>query len=166
MKNIKELLEKFYLGQTSDEEDYWLKNYFSQENIPTEFEQDKQYFDYLSKAAKVNYLDDSFDEKIINAIEGKKVKSIKKIQKIINIAAIIVVIIGFYFITKNYNFIKPNKNYTTQEIKGMVITINTFNKLSKYLNKSNESLQNLEKLNQAFDKLNELDKINKYNISN
>jgi len=163
MKNIKELLEKFYQGQTSDDEEIQLKQFFSSNSIPKEFEQDKIYFDYLSKASQIEYLDNSFDDIILQKIEKYKVKPIKKLQRIINIAAVFLTIIGLYLISQNNNFITTKKTYTTEEIQAMVLTINTLSKVSKYMNQTNKSLEKLDKINKAFEKLNEINKINEYN---
>ena len=49
LHNIKQLLEKYFDGQTSIQEEKELKNYFSSKNIVSELMQYQDMFGYFSK---------------------------------------------------------------------------------------------------------------------
>ncbi len=67
-ENIKTLLERFYAGETSREEEVFLQKFFSQQDVPEELYAEKEHFLLLMQWQSESLPDDSFDEKIMHQI--------------------------------------------------------------------------------------------------
>lgn len=95
---IKELLEKFYEGATSEQEEQMLRDYFSQENVHGSLVGEKLYFDTLT-SAKDEKLDESFDEALFSKlVDEKPKKSIRiRLYSISAIAATLAILITIWF---------------------------------------------------------------------
>ncbi|GMT46255.1 MAG: hypothetical protein IEMM0006_2087 [bacterium] len=64
--NVKALLERFYAGETSREEEISLREFFSRPDVPEELQAAKEHFLLLMQWQSESPLDDSFDEKIMH----------------------------------------------------------------------------------------------------
>ncbi len=67
-ENIKVLLERFYAGETSREEEVFLQKFFSQPNVPEEFYAEKEHFLLLMQWQSESPLDEAFDAKVMREI--------------------------------------------------------------------------------------------------
>lgn len=67
-KNIKALLERFYAGETSRKEEVFLQEFFSQPEVPEEFQAEKEHFLLLQQWQSESPLDEAFDAKIMQKI--------------------------------------------------------------------------------------------------
>ena len=65
---LKHLVEKFFDGETSVEEERLLKVYFSGENIPEQFQEMKAYFTALQNETE-QALDDAFEQRVFEKTE-------------------------------------------------------------------------------------------------
>ncbi|MDD5860965.1 MAG: pyruvate ferredoxin oxidoreductase [Prevotella sp.] len=63
-KYINQLMDRYFDGQTTLEEEEILRAFFSQEDVPAEFQPYRSLFAYLAEEPKVDVLGDDFDEKI------------------------------------------------------------------------------------------------------
>lgn len=78
-KYIEQLLEKYYGGETSLEEEKVLRAFFSQRSVPSHLEKHKVLFDLMAREAAIEPLDTDFDQKVMGAIgsERPRVKAVR-----------------------------------------------------------------------------------------
>jgi len=69
---VKELVELFWSGKTSDQEEQELKAYFSSNKSPEEFKETANYFRFASFEQSNNGLDLSFDQRVLKTIKPRK----------------------------------------------------------------------------------------------
>lgn len=71
-KYINQLLERYWNGETTLEEEEILRAFFSQKDIPAELLPYQALFAYGQTEKKANVLGDDFDERILSIIEERK----------------------------------------------------------------------------------------------
>jgi anti-sigma factor RsiW len=111
---IKNLLDKYLAGETSQEEEKALNEYFAQPNVHANFEEWQPMFAYFSSEKNLTVSKD-FDEKILAKIEQKQ-NTGKIIQfnwrRAVSVAAAVLLLLGatgiFYKLT--------DKNITEQNV--------------------------------------------------
>lgn len=184
LKKMKALLEKYYSGDTSIEEEKILKNYFERDDINKEFIADKDIFLYnIQEKSHLNDIPDISDqiwsniEKHEEVIQNKKRKSIN--YTMLRVAASIIIIVGIFFLLKDQihndtNNIKFADTFDTPE-QAYQETKKTLLLVSELLNKGTSHLEPIQKMEEGTKKLDplmsfssglrELDPIMKYNIA-
>jgi len=96
--SIKELIRKFWLGETSLEEENILKDYFRyNQNPPEEFEDSARYFSHIEEENKLE-LGDDFDNLVMDKIKNLEGKKTFKIWPIL-LAACITLMVGLTVFT-------------------------------------------------------------------
>jgi hypothetical protein len=73
---IEQVLEKYWNGGSSLEEEQQLYSFFAQENIPEHLKEYQDYFNSINGIRDLK-LDDSFDQEILEIIENKETKKSK-----------------------------------------------------------------------------------------
>ena len=68
-KYINQLLERYWNGETSLEEEQILRSFFSQLCVPEELAKYRSLFNYEQTEAKVDRLGDDFDERIMSIVD-------------------------------------------------------------------------------------------------
>ncbi len=68
-KYINQLLERYWAGETSLEEEQILRSFFSQPNVPEELKQYRCLFIYEQTEPATDVLGDDFDEQLMSIIE-------------------------------------------------------------------------------------------------
>ncbi|MFO7621610.1 MAG: hypothetical protein R6W81_10155 [Bacteroidales bacterium] len=101
-KDVTLLLEKYYNGETSEEEESILKEYFRNENIPEIFREDQEIFAFYSKKHPIPEPSQGFDERLITAIDDEdysvRKRGMRKIFiTIAGIAAGLLILAGTWF---------------------------------------------------------------------
>ncbi len=101
--DIKKLLEKYWLTESTLEEEARLKQYFESDQIDPSLMEDKQLFDYF-KADQHLQLDDSFDENLLNEIIALKepAKNFRLLPFISRIAAVGLFLFGAGFLYQQF----------------------------------------------------------------
>ncbi len=69
-EKIKTLLERFYAGETSREEEAFLHQFFSQQEVPEELSAEKEHFRLLIQWQSESPLDTAFDMQIMRRISA------------------------------------------------------------------------------------------------
>ncbi len=169
MKEIKKILEKYYKGETSLEQENRLKEYFSVSDIPEELIIHKVQFDFYESEKHIEILSTDFDEKIINRIENQKITKLNFSRKpvwrlVAGLAAGLLIIFGSYFLINEQ--IRDNNNtveLTVEEQEALDQTVIALTKVSKYINFANEKLQKMSVINQSMEKINKISYYEKYN---
>lgn len=97
------LLDKYYLGESSDDEERLLRNYFSEGSVPPGLENEKEIFDYYSASFKTPAPSADFEKRIISAIDktrkdapGFQIK--RKLYAVISSAAVVLLLLGSWFL--------------------------------------------------------------------
>jgi len=118
-EGIKQLLEKYYEGATTSEEELLLKKFFSGENIPPDLSNDKEIFRYYMQMAEIPEPSTKFEERIISAIdrENEKIAGFKRRKlfgTLSGIAAAMLILAGTYFFFTNRS--EPRDTYSDPEV--------------------------------------------------
>jgi len=99
---LKELLDKYYDGVTSPEEELELKTYFSGNNVLPGYEAEKEIFSYYSGMEKIIVPSADFEMRIIKSVDDlERIKLINNKRKryitLFSVAATILIMIGSWF---------------------------------------------------------------------
>jgi len=74
-KYIEQLLERYWLCETSLEEEQILRAFFAQSEIPANLMQYQSLFSYQMEQPKQEFLDEDFDQRVLEAIHVPVVKA-------------------------------------------------------------------------------------------
>jgi hypothetical protein len=118
-EEIKQLLDKYYAGETTPDEEIYLKKYFNQTDIPAEFRDEMEIFRYFSQLSVIPEPSADFEKRIISAIDSSdQISGSLKRRRIYivlsGIAAGMLILAGtyFFFIQKS----EPRDTYSNPEI--------------------------------------------------
>lgn len=164
---IKNLLEKYYEGKTSLEEEKFLAEFFARENIPDEFRADREVFLTFSESSNTEILDEDFDREIMDLIHKETVKVPGK-QRILYyasaIAAGFTLLIGTYFLLIEDRI--PFGNKTTFEMvavqdpdMALEETRKALYMISEVFNKGTAELSSISKFSEGTSHLEGMGKI-------
>ncbi len=101
-QEISALLDKYYRGETSDDEETLLKEFFRDASVPSELENEKEIFNFYNREREATGPSPGFESRIIDAIdEIEKNKVFKYRRRIlysaISSAAALALFVGSYF---------------------------------------------------------------------
>lgn len=177
-QTIEKLLQKYFEGETSLQEEDQLKAFFQQDDVPPHLMSLKQLFITYTEQKETEVLDGKFDEDIMSRIKSDTVISIRrkrrsKIYMISGIAASILLIIAFSFYfniatkTIEDTFNDPQIAYNEAK-KVMLFISDKLNKgvqpVSEATAKMDQGVQNLktiEKFNAGMKETGQLEKFNR-----
>lgn len=98
--NIKNLLDKYWEGEASIEEEKSLQVYFNQPNVPAEWKDIQPMFQYFEEEKTVRIEQADFDEQLLAQLETSTVRPIqsrRSIRRILSYAAaILLLVVGSY----------------------------------------------------------------------
>ncbi len=153
-EELDKLLERYYAGETSAEEEQRLKEYFSGEDVFPEFDAEKEIFSHYESREKIPVPSVNFEDRIINAIddlekEQKRISLRMKYIAIISGAAAVLLLVFSYFFFINEQvqedtFSDPQLAYAE--------TMKILYEVSVKLNKGTEALKPLNKMQCAMEK--------------
>lgn len=115
-KEIEDLLEKYYQGETTLEEEKQLKDFFLQGPVPVNLEPDAELFRYLDSASDQKMDDTEFDRKFIESIETPVIpmySSRRKFYFALSLAAAILLLVVFLFTFRDVINRKSSNNRIT-----------------------------------------------------
>jgi hypothetical protein len=118
-EEIKQLLDKYYDGETTRDEEIVLKEYFSHNAVPSELTDEAEIFRYYSGSFVIPEPSDDFENRIISAIDSAdqiadNIKRRKIYITLSGVAAVMLILAGtyFFFIQKS----EPRDTYSDPEI--------------------------------------------------
>ncbi|MCX6303278.1 MAG: hypothetical protein NTW82_13965 [Bacteroidia bacterium] len=147
-ERLKELLEKYYNGDTSLSEEEDLRKYFSGDDILDGYEAEKEIFSHYSCADVIPVPSADFEERIKKVVyDTEKNKSSISVRKryiyILSSAAAILLLIGSYFLF----FPQPKQEDTFSDPKlAYAETMRILNEVSVKLNKGTQALKPIGKI--------------------
>lgn len=170
LNQIKQLLEKYYDGQTSLDEERLLKDYFRYRPVPAELETDKELFLHLSSEPRVHLDNTALEQKLEAWIDqqkpkGKKVRMTSWRFQMAGVAAMLAIVVTCYFTLFRPNNTNSNPTVAVKDTyKNPEVAYaeakRTLLYISQQLNKGTQPLSNVEKLNTGIDKLSSVTSIN------
>ena len=184
LKKIKTLLEKYYNGETTLDEENLLRDYFVGDQVDDELIAERDPFLYqmyeISNQDNIEDFSDEIWKNIQNQNINKKLKNNNLTYILLRIAASIIIIVGFMVLLKDNHQMGIKKNiqftdtYNNPEIaykqaKETLLYVSAMlNHGTNYLEpveKLNEGTKELSKLKTFNDGLKELDPLSKYNVA-
>ena len=151
-KEIEDLLEKYYEGQASPEEEKRLHEFFLTAIIPPHLAPHANLFRLFDESRKEVITDPAFEEKFLSIIGETPVISMyskkRRLIYITSLAAGVLLLIGLFFTFKRDVFTKSPRNTITNPDLAYAETQKVLLMLSENLN---TGIHQVEKL-QAFDK--------------
>jgi hypothetical protein len=174
---IEKLLQKYFEGDTSLQEEEKLKSFFREEDVPPHLASLKDLFVSYHDQKDIEPLDEQFDEDLMDRIENEKVVSMKRkrrslVYTISAIAAVIIVIIGisiyFNMATRSIEDTFNDPQIAYNEAKKVMLFISEkFNRgvqpVGEATTKVDQGLQNLESVEKFNDGLQETTKLERFN---
>jgi hypothetical protein len=113
------LLEKYYEGDSTSEEELLLKKFFSEEDVPEDLSDEKEIFMYYLQSSAIPEPSADFEDRILSAIntEDKDIARIKRRRLYVTlsgIAAGMLILAGSYFFFTNKS--EPRDTFSDPEI--------------------------------------------------
>lgn len=150
-EKLKRLLEKYYSGESTDNDEKQLKDFFSYRKTDDSFEADRAFFSALSDLEKMPDPSSDFENRIVKAITNidrqRKVNIFSRHYiSIIGVAAAFLLLIGSYFI-----FIykaEPKDTYSDPQI-AYAETMKILREVSVKFNRGKAELKPLTRMNNA-----------------
>jgi hypothetical protein len=101
-EELNELLEKYYNGESTEEEEDRLRIFFLHGDVPPGYEPEKEIFSYYSEALEVPEPAENFEVRLLEGIDAyedsKKHRTLRRIiAPVVSIAAVAAIFIGSYF---------------------------------------------------------------------
>lgn len=155
---IEILLEKYFEGETSREEEKKLKDFFRNEEVPKHLHSLKELFQYLDESSKTEELDEDFDDQFFQKIDLSEKSRISTYRRIYfyvasGVAASILIVFGlFRLIGPGFSDEEINKAYS--QTKDALIFVSE---------KLNSGLDPARKVSKFDEGLKEAEKITAYN---
>ncbi len=150
-EEIKRLLEKYYEGESTVEEEVFLKNFFSLGDIPEDLINEKEIFSYYLKSAIVPEPSLAFEKNIIAALDSIGEASLNQKRRrafgiFTSIAAVILILTGsyFFFIHKS----EPRDTFSDPEI-AYAETMKILYGVSIRLNKGTQALDRMSSMQEV-----------------
>ena len=171
-EELKSLVEKYYNGESTEEEERALRDFFRKGNIPEGYESEKLIFSYYTESAELSEPSIDFEARILAGIDSSEIKrgsqSIRKyFLPLLSAAAGLLILIGSYFFFINRNesvdtFSDPQIAYAE--------TIKILKDVSSQLNHGTQTLEPVGKLNEitqkGFETINKSTRIVEKNLKN
>lgn len=98
-KYINQLIERYFDGETTLEEERILHSFFSQKDVPAELAQYKALFDYQRLEVENDVLGEDFDQKIMSKIQepapvkARTIKMTQRLMPLFKAAAIVAIVL-------------------------------------------------------------------------
>ncbi len=119
-KEIEELLEKFYEGNTTPAEERQLREFFTGETVPPHLSYHADLFRYYKEAGKEELTDPEFESRFLESIDEIHTIPVYSRRKqfffLTGIAAAVILLAGLVITFRNDVFLRQNKNSRDKEI--------------------------------------------------
>jgi hypothetical protein len=166
-REIKELLEKYYEGETSLADEKALKDFFLSAEVPSELEGYKSQFLYFAEASGDEISDREFEEKVFAKRNVSPVVPLhpgrNRLYYISGIAATILLLIGLVFTFREDVFNRQKVNGTTTDPELVFSqTRDILALVSVNFNKGMDKMQYLGQFDRGMEKMQMLSKFYQY----
>ena len=169
---LKRLVEKYYNGESTEEEERSLRDFFTKNDIPEGYEAEKIIFSYYSDSALVPEPSIGFEARILAGIDAsEKNRGIRQMKKyllpVFSVAAGLLILVGSYifFISRS----GATDTFTDPKI-AYAETIKILRDVSSQLNRGAQALEPVGKINKltrkSFKTINNSARIVEKNLEN
>jgi hypothetical protein len=160
-EELKRLIEKYYSGMSTEEDEKALRTYFIENIAPPGFESEKEIFGFYSEAGEVPDPSADFETRIYKAIDTasgreRAAKVRKLIVPLISTAAGLLILAGSYFFFNSRT--EPKDTFANPEI-AYAETMKILMDVSSRMNHGTRSLKTVGRINEM--KVKSLGTINK-----
>jgi hypothetical protein len=171
-EELKRLIEKYYNGESTEEEERALRDFFRKGNVPEGYESEKLIFSYYTESAELTEPSIDFEARILAGIDASEIKrGSQKIRKylvpLLSAAAGLLILIGSYFFFINRT--EPGDTFSDPQI-AYAETIKILKDVSSQLNHGTQTLEPVGKLNEitqkGFETINKSTRIVEKNLKN
>lgn len=149
-EELNRLLEKYYKGESTEEEGKTLKEYFKEKDVPEGYEAEKVIFGYYTAAGEVPEPSIDFEARILTEIDAsdskrESQKFRKHVFPYMSAAAGLLILVGsfFFFVNKN----EPGDTFTDTEL-AYAETMKILIDVSSQLNHGARALEPVIKINE------------------
>ena len=137
-KYINQLLDRYWKGETSLEEEQILRSFFSQICVPEELAKYRPLFNYEQTETKTDRLGDDFDERIMSMIDepqelkvkAQPIRSSQRFAPLFKAAAMVAIVLTltqaaqFSFQSSDAGSTAMPEVYSTQPVPGVSVALN------------------------------------------
>ncbi len=168
LQKIEKLLQKYYNGETSLEEEEVLRTFFASRDVPGHLEAEKEMFSYYYSQSSDEATNPNLEGKILDAIriEGSRYRMQpvkKRLYLFTSIAASFLILLGSYFLITGKNGIgfSLNKYKDTHESPELAYleTKKTLLLISEKFNRGTKELQTLSTFDRVAKELSNISKV-------
>lgn len=150
-EELDKLLEKYYKGESSEDEELSLKKFFQSDSIPEGYEAEKEIFSLYTLSETMPEPSIDFEERILTEIDAvEKNRKSAGIRRIIlyslSTAAGLLIIAGSYFFLNSSK--EPKDTFSDPKI-AYAETMKILMDVSSKLNKGSQALEPLGKINKT-----------------
>jgi hypothetical protein len=158
---IKKLLEKYYEGTASLQEEQQLRNYFQNNQVSDELSVDKELFAYVQLKISTVPSSVGLETKLSNWVDDQEKKEEKShrmtfLLKISGIAAGIVILLASYIVIYQYNEKKKRKDTFKDPLVAYAEVKRTLLYISEQMNRGTQPLEHMSKMNDGMVSLSSL----------
>lgn len=170
-EELKRLIEKYYNGESTEEEERSLRDYFRRNSIPEGYEAEKVIFGYFDESTEVPEPSIDFEARILAGIDTSESKRRSQTMKkyllpILSAAAGLLILGGSYFYFMNA---ESRDSFTDPEI-AYAETIKILRDVSSQMNRGTHVLEPVGKINKvtkkSFETINKSTRIVEKNLKN
>ncbi len=164
-EELKKLIEKYYNGESTEDEETALRDYFRQNDIPEGYETEKIIFGYYTASGKVPEPSLGFEDRILAGIDASFRKTDSKMIRnrliqLLSAAAVLLILAGSYFFFINRS--EPRDTFSDPQI-AYAETMKILLDVSSQLNRGTKPLEPVGKINKmttkSFESINKSTKI-------
>jgi hypothetical protein len=149
-KEVKQLLQRYFNGESSDADEQQLEAYFRSEDVANELKEYTEFFGGIAELTSVND-DTALEEDIMDYIleneHREKTKFRKMWQTVTGVAATIIIVLGGFLFYQQQQ--QPFKDTYEDPDKAYEVAEQTLGFVSEKYNKGLSALANFEKLSKA-----------------
>ncbi|MFO7853032.1 MAG: hypothetical protein ACQERS_01785 [Bacteroidota bacterium] len=153
---LRKLLEKYYDGISSAEDEKKMLELLSKDDLPSEFYQDRMMITGLFGGGEIPEPSPDFNDRIMTAIDESEkndgiISGKRRLYSIVSVAATILLIISLLFILQNENRVKDT--YSDPQI-AYNETVEVLYRVSTNLNKGRNHMEDLSLIGETQSRLN------------
>jgi hypothetical protein len=146
-EDLKRLIDRYYSGESTEEEEIVLKGYFREDNIPEGYEAEKVIFGFYSESEDIPEPSVDFEARILAGIDASERHGIKKyLIPLISAAAGLLLLAGSYFYFTSRT--DPTDTFKDPQV-AYAETIKILRDVSSQLNRGTQILEPVGKMNEV-----------------
>jgi hypothetical protein len=153
-EELKRLIEKYYNGESTEEEEGTLRDFFRKNNIPRGYEAEKEIFSYYAELVEIPEPSHDFEAQSFAAIDAsERGRTVKKVRRyllpILSAAAGLLILAGSYFLINHRD--EQRDTFSDPKI-AYAETMRILKGVSSQMNRGAQVLEPMGKINEIREK--------------